>query len=265
LKKYFILFKILFQVALEHRANIISNLLMHLLGLGVFYFVWSKILAGGASIESYDFNSIVSYYMTSGLFIAFFNTRTTKSMEKMIKDGKLSNLLVKPINEFLYVFFQELGKRIVVIILTTIIFLPPLILIPNIRNTINFSLGAIFWTTLFSILSNLFLFTFFFSIGCLAFWFKSTSGFRNITGNLLSILKGAWFPIDIAPTFLQNIFSILPFQYTRYFLIKIIISDIPKSLYIKGLGVIIIYTLLFTSISLVLWKKGLKKYESVGI
>jgi len=265
MKKYFLVFKISYLNALEYRADIASNLLMHLIGLGVFYFIWSRILSGNVSIGSYNFDSMVTYYMLSGLFIAFFNSRTTKAMEYGIKDGGLANLLIKPINELMYIFFEELGKRLFVIILTTLIFSLPIIFIPNVRNTVDFSLNTIVWVLIFSALSNIFLYIFYWSLGCLSFWFISTAGVRNIIENLQSILKGTWFPIDIAPIFIQNIFSILPFQYTRYFLIKIFLNDTSQNLYIKGILVLMIYTLFFTCFGLLLWKKGLKKFESVGI
>ncbi len=265
MKKYFLVLKTSFLNSLEYRADITSNLLMHLLGLAVLYFIWSRIFSNNVSVGSYDLDSMVTYYMLSGLFIAFFNTRTTKAMEKGIKDGGLANLLIKPINEFLYILFEELGKRLVVIILTTLIFSLPIILIPNVRNTTYFSFHSIIWVCIFSILSNAFLYIFYWSLGCLAFWLKSTSGISNIVNNLQSILKGSWFPIDIAPIFIQNIFSILPFQYTRYFLIKILLNDIPKNLYLKGFLVLTIYTLLFTCFGLILWKRGLKEFDSVGL
>ena len=265
MKKYFLVFKTSFLNALEYRADISSNLLMHLLGLAVFYFIWSRILTENTSIGTYDFNSMVTYYMLSGLFIAFFNSRTTKAMEHGIKDGGLANLLIKPINELMYIFFEELGKRLFVIVLTTIIFSLPIVLIPNVRNTVDFSLNAIIWVLILSALSNIFLFIFYWSLGWLSFWFKSTAGVRNIIENLQSILKGTWFPIDIAPIFIQNILSILPFQYTRYFLIKILLNDTPKYLYTKGILVLTIYTSFFTCFGLLLWKKGLKRFESVGL
>jgi ABC-2 type transport system permease protein len=82
--------------------------------------------------------------------------------------------------------------------------------------------------------------------------------------NLLRILKGNWFPLDLAPMWFQNILSILPFQYSLFYPIKIITSYIPIENHIKGILVLVFSIILLMVIIRYLWFKGIKRYDSVG-
>lgn len=207
----------------------------------------------------------MTYYLLTGIFLGFFNEKIIKHFERWVNEGQLSQLLVKPVNASLFLFFRRTGQRLAVTIISTIIFIIPVITIPAIRNTINFTLPTLLWLVIFSLLSNLFLYIFYWVLGNLAFWLINLDGVRNVTVNLINILKGLWFPLDLAPQAFQNILSLLPFQYVMFYPIKIITSERSQAENIKGLTVLSVSIILMLILSRFLWKKGLKRYDSVGM
>ncbi len=264
MKKYLKIAHISFLNYLEYRFDILSNLLMNLLGIGTSYFIWHKLASDYSQIGSYNQNEIISYYLISCLFIGFINPRTAKRYERLIKDGGLSNLLIKPLNEKLSIFFKEIGGQSFIILLSILVFSIPIYLIPGIRNELNINPSSIFFTLIFMVLSNLFLYLMYSAIGVFSFWTDSGGGLRNIIINLIIILRGSWFPLDLAPTSVQKILSLIPFQYAMYYPVKILTGETNVSLHIRGIVVLILSILAFGLLTNFLWKKGIKKYEAYG-
>jgi len=263
-KKYLQTLKQSFLNYFEYRGSILSSMLMGFLGLVFSYFIWRKIFLENETVGVYNLNSLITYYLLARIFAGFFNERVTRHYEKWIKEGDLSNILLKPVNPNIYLFSKELGSRIFVTCLTMIIFLIPVILIRDLRLNIILNLSKLLWLLAFIVLSNIFLFLFYWSLGCLAFWMTTTAGLRNVTLNLLRILRGSFFPLDLAPVMLQKIFSFLPFQYALFYPLKLLTENktLPENL--KGIYILLVFILTFYTLSLFLWRKGLKTYESIG-
>lgn len=264
MRKYFQVFKTSLLNVYIYRGNVLSSLLMNLLGIGALYFIWQKITKDYGSVGDYSINSIMSYYLLSGLFIGFFNARITRRYEEMIRLGLLGNTLIKPVNEILFIFFDRLGQKIGVIIFTIFTFGLPALAISSIRNTIICTPQSMFWLILYAVSSNVFLYIFYWFFGCFAFWILDTGGIRNVLNNLTKILKGHWFPLDLGPVAFQKVMSFLPFQYAMYYPIKIITTNTETNENIKGIIILTSYSILLLLLSLYLWKRGLRRYESVG-
>jgi len=228
------------------------------------FFLWNKLIKDNVTIGSYNLNTIMTYYLLSGLFITNFNTRTTKHYERLIQNGDLNAILIKPSSTSLYLFFRELGVRLGINIFTFLIFFSFIVLIPSIRTNVEITPYTLAWTGSFFVLSNIFLYLFFWILGIFAFWVITTSGLRNIAMNLMNILKGQWFPLDLAPPLFQRVMGFLPFQYTMFYQIQILTGKSRPESNIQGITVLILSSIILSLFAAYLWKKGLRRYESVG-
>ena len=104
-----------------------------------------------------------------------------------------------------------------------------------------------------------------FIIGTFNFWTKDTNGISSFINEVISILGGKWLPIDFFGP-LSSIIKLLPFSYGFYFPIQILInSNLDSNDILKILFLEILWTIVFTLVGYFLWKRGLKKFESVGI
>ena len=82
---------------------------------------------------------------------------------------------------------------------------------------------------------------------------------------IIGILRGSWFPLDLAPLVFQRIISFLPFYYVAFYPVKILTSVTTGQENLRGIAILMVYIFLFGLGAAVLWKRGLKIYSAVGI
>jgi ABC-2 type transport system permease protein len=104
-----------------------------------------------------------------------------------------------------------------------------------------------------------------FLVGLIAFWTDEIDGIFDSIIKLRTIFAGAYFPINILPLFFVKLSYALPFAYsffvpTQLYLNKISLLDGLRGIFIQIAWIVMLYLI----IKLV-WRCGLKKYESVGI
>jgi ABC-2 type transport system permease protein len=102
-------------------------------------------------------------------------------------------------------------------------------------------------------------------IGFISFWTVDNAGVFYSINTLAKFLSGNYFPINILPAAFLNFSLALPFIYTFYFPAQLYLGKISLRQGLFGLGLEIIWLgILYLAIRVV-WKMGLRKYESVGI
>lgn len=265
MRKYLLVLKSSLMSSLEYRGLVISSMTVQLLGIGASYFLWDKIVRDYNQIGQYNLTRIMTYYLLTGFFTIFMGKKVMKRFEDWVRSGELSSILVKPINPFKLLYCEEFGFRIGTFFISGLIPIIPIALLPSLRAELYLTSASVLWVVVYLFFSNTFLYLFYWTLGTLAFWFISLNGVDNVTFNLLRLLKGNWFPLDLAPLFVQNILSFLPFGYTMYYPIKIIMQETSYADNLKGITILVIYSIIFSIFGMVLWRKGIKKYESIGI
>ncbi len=264
MKKYFKIFFLSFQTFLEYRWELFSKYFVEMVGVFFMLFVWKAITDEYGNIGGYSFESFVVYYLLFGIFRNLKASDIWVTFDEWIRTGNLSIWLTKPMDAKMFAIFREISRVLMEMAVTLFVYVPIILLIPLFRHSIVISLETIIWVLLFSVLTFIFTSLFYLSIGLMAFWLKSTYGLGNIVQQTINILRGAWFPLDIAPLWFQNLVFALPFAYTLYTPIKIILGGGEKIDYLKGIWVLIVTSLICFVIVKLMWKTGLKQYEAVG-
>jgi len=231
------------------------------------YAFWLVIFTTGSSTEMYGYtlNSMITYY------IAMYLVGTITTMGNVgyriaedIKEGQLTNLIIKPFNCLSYYFFESLGQKIPQIICSTIVFIPVILFFQR-RVTFVFDLltvGSFIVALIFAMLLTYAINVF---ISLFVFWLTEINGLFFMKDIIVDLLSGKTFPIDIMPVGVFTVLNMLPFSYCTYFPISILIN---KKTYSEiGLGIIfqvswIIFLFLLIHIT---WKKGIKRYEGTGM
>jgi len=78
-------------------------------------------------------------------------------------------------------------------------------------------------------------------------------------------MSGTFFPIVLLPAFLVKASYFLPFIYTIYIPVQLYLGKISFAEGLRGLAIEILWLVVLYGIIKVVWRFGLKKYESVGI
>ena len=101
--------------------------------------------------------------------------------------------------------------------------------------------------------------------GFIAFWTTEINGIFRFIIVLKRFLSGAYFPINLLPAVLVNLSLAFPFVYTFYVPAQLYLGKMGLSEGWRGLGIELLWLFVLYGIIKIVWRFGLRKYESVGI
>jgi ABC-2 type transport system permease protein len=256
--KWFGLFKFKLKASNAYKFNTLSYLLAQLVVLATTVIVWYSNIRSGSTLLT--MSEVVTYYVVGQIFLLQIDPHWSSSED--IQYGKFSSKLLKPTSIWGYYwiedaavnFFSNLVK--LVIALAMFFLLNSYIQLPtNIGTILFFILSIIIGYFINLSLSLLF--------GFLAFYSINVHGILEFFTQVRIFSSGYLFPLNIA-RFL-GFLQFLPFALTYYFPMQIWLekTDINQNLLIISGG--IAWLLILYLLTTVMYKFGLKRYESVGL
>lgn len=266
LNKLWTVFKLTWVERLVYRVNFILEILSGILSSLIVVFLWLAIYRSAARevIGGYSAGEMVTYLLGAGLINSFIlTTAENPETSQSIQDGTLSNLLVQPVSPYAIWFVRDFGTKAFFFFLglsgyAVVFFFFRQYLV------ISAGLGYFILFLVSLVLAALLQFFLFEALSLLAFWVENTYGIRFTMRVIMEVVGGAIIPLSFFPGILQKLFLALPFPYLIYlpmriYLGKISLSEIPVE-FMKELGWILGLALL----NLVIWKRGIRQYVSMG-
>ncbi len=264
MRKYLKILSNTFATTLEYRTNFLGRLVVEGFSVASFLVLWTSVYRTNESVAGYNLSEALLYYIVIPLVSFITMCTISDEIAPTIKSGFLSNLLIKPYNIWTASFFETLGNKISVLLVTSPLYLAAFIYIGYFTTT-SISSAGIEFALLFGILAFVMHFFMDLLIAWTAFWVDDTWAFYHAKYITFAILGGASFPLEFLPHTLQTLFNILPFKFiyyvpTSYFLGK---RD-PRMYFTQDLLQLFAWSLLFAAIGYFIWKKGLKRYAAFG-
>lgn len=266
MKKYYSIIKTEFQRQLTYRIENYAYRLSDLFELLALLAVWTIAYRNtGSAISGYSQAEMTTYVLVGWLFAYVGrNYGLGNHVADDIFEGRISNFLVKPISYLKHVVFLSISRSSLslfyaVVIQGAVIFV--------FSKYIIFDWEPIRLTLIFLMLVVSYFINVFFGmiIGMIAFWTQRITGIDYTVGMIYRLLAGVYFPIILLPEIFLKIDKLFPFIYTMYFPANIYLGKISIEEGFVGLGVEIIWLFIFYGIIKIMWKRGIKKYEGVGI
>jgi len=265
MKKYWHIITNEIQRQFTYRASIAAYAFGNIAELVALTVIWTIVYRGIDSINGYSSQEMISYVV----FAWFFSFLTTtyafeRNVARDIHLGTLSNLLVKPQSYIRYVMALATGR---ITIAFLIVLVQGAIVFSFFRNTLIFSLD---WKTIILLVLML-IATYFINlflsvlIGFIAFWTTEINGTYYSLKVFSRFMSGTFFPISLLPVFFVKASFFLPFVYTIYIPVQLYLGKISFAEGLKGLMMEMLWLVGLYAIIKIVWKAGLKKYESVGI
>lgn len=265
MKKYWLFFSNEFQRLLAYRVDIASYSFGHIFEIVAQVIIWTVIFQNISLVKGYTYQEMLTYVVV-GWFILFAtsNYGFEEKIAREIQEGRLSNIIVKPINYIKYIMSISIGRIIFAFFVVTCI---EVILIFLLRDKIIINIQWEVISLLIIMMVVAFFIRLFFSIlvGFLAFWLTEVDGTYYSLNIFSKFLSGAYFPLGLLPMSIFNAVIWFPFAYTFFIPIQLYLGKINIYEGIKGLIIQFIWFFLLYGIIKIVWKRGLKKYESVGI
>lgn len=266
--KYLRSFQIYIRNSIEYRFDFITSIMFKFLPVFVYFFLWKMVYISAGSyieeIKGMTLKHVVSYILIIQFVdILISSNGIENKIMSEIKEGELSKFLLKPINYFAYNLSISIANKVIYLapvvvtfLLTKFIFQKYIILFCDIEYILFFipaCLIAFFIRYFIAVI-----------LGLIGFWLTEVSSLYIMTNRIILFLSGMLFPLIFLPTVIFNIFSCLPFYYAAYFPAMIAIGNITNRQIILGLTFGGGWLFLLCGITFILWRSGLKRYESVG-
>lgn len=263
MKKYLALFRISWQNALEYRAESALWIILDLIPLVVVFFLWTTIYADKQEIKGFTLPVLVTYYIIISILANFVEVYFDLWLTDEIREGKIVNFLLRPIDFFRTIFILESAGKL----LRTILFLPVLFLIFFLFKSYlvgpqNFwSLVIVFLVLALGYLMFVFVS---FLISFAAFWMAESKSLIHAKWIISGLFSGSLVPLAFLPVFMQKIAILLPFRYLYDFPASIYLGKIDGKGIFMGIMIEGIWILALWIVAKKVWQKGIRKFSAVG-
>lgn len=193
LKKYLTIIKITWQRALTYRFSVFTYRIGEIAEVVVLIFMWTAIFEGQEIIKGYTVEEMITYILVGNIVAVVVRNWLWVVVAKDIKNGTLSQFLVKPIKYFNYVVTREVGRVSLAFLLSLISQVVVVFFFLNlfIFNTDIFHLLLIIIMVLLAFVIELFIA---YLVGLIAFWTDEVEGIFATIVRLKKFFSGSYFP-----------------------------------------------------------------------
>ncbi len=267
MKKYWHVLNVGIQNNLTYRVNYLARTLFGLIPLMAVLYLWRTIYSGkgaGAVVSSYTLAQMISYYLLATVVDALTAVNEDDwQIAADIKDGNISQFLLKPIDYLWYRLCLFLSGRLtyvgVAIIPLALFFLHlrQYLVLPASGTALGVFLVSLVFTALLQFFMS-------YTMAMLAFWVLEVSTFIFILFAFEYIASGHLFPLDILPAGLARVLNFTPFPYQLYFPVGVYMGKITGDELVRGLLLQLFWVAAAYALARFAWRRGIRKYAAVG-
>ena len=263
--KYWTVFTTGLQNTFVYRWNFLLRSLFGMVPLAGTVFIWRALFeARGEDIRGYDFGQIIYYFLivllTENLVAP---TDDEWQIAAEIREGQINNFLSKPIDYLAYRASLFLSGRL---LYTTVTIIPVGAVFAWFHEFIVLPRDPLTWPLFFVslVMAAAIQFLISYSLAMLAFWILEISTIVFILYSFEYYLSGRLFPLDVMPDSIRAILKFLPFTYELYFPVAVFMEKVRGPELWFGLGIQAAWVVACFVAARLMWRAGLRRYESVG-
>jgi ABC-2 type transport system permease protein len=255
------------QNTLVYRANFLFRAAFGLVPLTATLFRWEAIDSGrpaGSAIGAYTLAQMVSYY----LLVTVIDAITAVAEDDWqiaadIKDGAVSQFLLKPLDYLTYRLCLYLSGRVVY---TSVALIPVALFLCFQRGHLVGPSDPWSWVLvpLSVFLAGLLQFLIAYTVALLSFWVLDVSTFIFIQFAFEYLASGHLFPLDILPDTLHRLLLWSPYPYLLHFPAGVYLGRIRGDDLWRGFCLQAAWVVAAFLIARFTWSRGLRQYTAVG-
>ena len=258
------IFALGFQGALIYRWGFFLRVFSSLLPLVVTWFVWGAVYEGKGTLSGYSWAAMMAYYFSLLILDnGFAPTEDDFQIAADIRDGKISQILLRPMNYGVYRFLLFVSSRAAHLLFAAV---PLGVLLWGFREVFaDVPLSRTLLPAFFAFCGSAVLqFAISFMTGLLAFWLLEIGGIVFILFSLEFLIGGHIFPIDLLPEPWRTLAIASPFGSEYWFPVSVLLGHVQGAALWKGFLLQGFWIAAALLLSAFIWKRGLKRYTAVG-
>jgi ABC-2 type transport system permease protein len=265
-KKYWHVLNIGIQNNLTYRVSFLFRIIFGFVPLLATIYLWRAVYAGknGASVGDYSLVQMTSYY----LIVTLVDVLTAVSEDDWqiaadIKDGNISQFLVKPIDYLTYRLFLFFSGRMIYLLISAVplglffFCLRKYFIVPQDLAAMAAFVVSVFLTALLQFFTS-------YVMAMLAFWVLEVSTFIFILYAFEYIASGHLFPLDILPPAFEKILYFTPFPYQMYLPVSIYLGKVTGDAMVQQLVIQALWVGAAYLLARFAWQRGIRRYSAAG-
>ncbi len=262
--KYIQVIKASLSQELAYKTSFIFNRIRSLFTFFLLFFLWDAVYRSEENVFGITREQMLTYIFGILIVKAIVANSKISSLSGEIASGSLTNYLLKPVSYFKLSFARDIGTKSLNFLLA---FFEILVVYLILRPKLFWQTKALY-VFLFIVLLAIAVLIYFFLLALVSmipFWLVEQTWppvFLFLT--ISELMSGAFFPLDILPETLRNIFLLTPFPYLLY---------VPLQIYLGRFSVIVVFKYVAVSVFWLFvtfllfrfgFKKGIKLYRAEG-
>jgi ABC-2 type transport system permease protein len=250
------------QVNFQYRVATYMWLVGMLAEPVVYLVVWTTIAReGGGEVQGITAGQFAAYYIVWTLVRNMNIVFTPYGWEWRIREGELSAALLRPLHPLHDDLAGFAGWKVVTIVLWLPIGAALWLLFDPELETRPAEVAAFFAAIWGAYLIR----TMFLSaLGMVTFWTTRVSALFELMIGLELLLSGRLVPLPLMPDWAESVAGLLPFKWSFYFPIDVLVGDMTNRELLEGLAMQLSWIVLLTGLFLVVWRFAVRRYSAVG-
>jgi ABC-2 type transport system permease protein len=250
------------QTQFQYRAATYMYLLGMVAEPVIYLVVWTTIAQShGGQVAGITAGGFAAYYIVWTLVRNVNIVFTPYGWEERIREGRLSGQLLRPMHPIHYDIAEFAGGKVIWVLLylpiaigLTLVFKPSFSLTPlDLALFLPAILGAYLIRTM-----NLWV------LGMVTFWTTRGSAIFETYIMAELLLSGRLVPLQLMPAWAQGVANWLPFKWTFYFPIEVLIGHLSVASLVSGLALQVLWIAVGAVLVSVVWRASVRHYSAVG-
>jgi ABC-2 type transport system permease protein len=252
--------RVAFAVAVAYRSQFIVWILATNTPL-VMLALWSSV-ASEAPFGQYTQRSFVAYFLVTLVVRLMTGTWVVWEMNMEIKDGTLSQRLLRPVHPFLVYAVDNLAA----VPLRALVSLPIALVVVATVARAELTHDPVLWVVAPLAVLGAWLISFaaMLAIGSLGLFWESSIALWDLWFALYFVFSGYLFPLSLFPKRVGEWVALSPFPYTLSLPVLAMLGRVSPEMALRGLGIQWAYAAFFVVAALALWRRGLVRYSAYG-
>jgi viologen exporter family transport system permease protein len=239
---------------------------MYLIGMVaepvIYLVVWTTIAdSHGGSVQGITAGEFAAYYIVWTLVRNMNIVFTPYGWEERIREGTFSGLMLRPLHPIHYDLADFAGGKVIWVLLylpiagaLALIFKPTFDVTPLEIVVFFFAIWGAY------LIRSMLLWL----LGMVSFWTTRASAIFETYVMAELLLSGRLVPLPLMPEWAQNLADWLPFKWSFYFPIEVLVGHMSAASLIGGLGMQLLWITIGSVAVWICWRASARHYTAVG-